>query len=319
MGADEQYGGKMSGLPEGFQLDQPSQAAADPSLPQGFHLDEPAPTDLPPGFQLDDEKFGSPGQQTIAGLEGAAKGLAGPAATLAETKVLGIKPEDIRAREEANPITHGVGEAGGFGLGMYFGTGEAALIARAGEGAAHVAQLGEAATTGAKLAKGAVTAATEMGLLQAGDEYSKYLENAPQTPGSVVSNIGLAALLGGVAGPAFTGLGLAATKMLDSTVLKEFMDRLAFRRANIDPNEMMRSEAENAVGTYNSMNNEITGANGLKSQAIQKLLPQEITPEISSQIESVSQKAQEAIEKLSKRRCPRALYRKTSKRHEQIS
>ena len=261
-----------------------------------------APSDQTPSWdelQTSDEKYGGTGQQILAGVEGAAQGLAGPAATIAE-KALGVKSEDILGRAEANPWTHGLAEAGGFGAGAFFGTGEAALLGKAGELAAHAAGLGETATTGAKLAKGAVTAATEMGLFQAGDETSKWVLNAPQTPGSVVANIGLSALLGGVTGPAFTGLGIAANKALNSTALKEFGDRLAFRKANIDPQEMARNEAEQVVNTFHSMNDELGGPTGLKAQAIQRLLPEEVTPQIQKQIQEISNKSSEAINQMIK-------------------
>lgn len=304
-------------LPQGFQLDHdgaPQGAGA--QLPPGFQLDEPSSAgagasgdfdgaNLPPGFQLDDDKYGSTGQQAIAGLEGVAKGIAGPAATFAETKLLGVKPEAIQGRAEANPWTHGLSEAAGFAGSAFAGTGEAALLGRAGEAAAGAVGLADAANTTQKLAKGAVTAATEMGLYQAGDELSKAMLNAPQTPGSVAANIGLSALLGGVTGPAFTGLGLVAKKALDSTGAKEFMDRLASRRAaGIDIPEMARNEADGVVQTFNQMGDEIGGANGLKAQAIQKVLPKEMTAEISNQVQDIGERATKAIEDMRKAGVP---------------
>lgn len=296
-------------LPPGFQVDSSPAPQQTSGLPPGFQLDEAssgagATGDFegspPPGFQLDEEKYGTTGQQAIAGIEGVAKGVAGPLATYAEKHLFGQKPEDIEGRAETNPWTHGIGEAVGFGGSLLTGTGEAALLGKAGDIAAHAAGLGEAATTGAKLARGAVTAATEMGLFQAGDEASKWILNAPQTPGSVVANIGLSALLGGVTGPAFTGGGLLLKKGLDSAGLKDFVERLAWRKANIDPNEMMRHEAENVINNYNSMNSEVTGANGLKSQAIQKLLPESLTTDISKQINDMATKSTEAMQKMTK-------------------
>lgn len=302
----------MDQMPEGFSLDHDGAPAPSAQMPAGFTLDQAsngATGDVPQGFQLDDEKYGSTGQQVIAGLEGAAKGIAGPLATYAETK-LGVSPEDITGRAEANPWTHGLSEAAGFGVGALTGTGEAGLLAKAGEGAASIAGLGEAANVSSKLAKGAVTAATEMGLYQAGDEASKWILNAPQTPGSVVANVGLATLLGGVTGPAFAGLGMVAKKALDSTGLKEFTDRLAFRRANIDPVEMQRNEAENAISTFNNMSSEVGGTNGLKAKAIQKVLPEAMTPEIFNQVQQVSEASMKAVDDLRKAGAPERLVSK---------
>lgn len=281
----------MDQTPDGaIPVDQ-FQAANDQAPPDAIPIDQ---------FESADEHYGSLGQQALAGVEGVAKGIAGPLATLAETKVLGVNPEDIKAREEANPWTHGLSEATGFGASLLTGTGEAALLGKAGEAAAHAIGLGEAATTGAKLAKAATTAATEMGLFQAGDEASKWLLNAPQTPGSVVSNIGLSALLGGVTGPAFAGLGMAAKKALDNPTLKEFADRLAFRKANIDPIEMQRHEAENVVNTYNNMNSEISGPQGLKAQAIQNLLPKETNKAIQVKVSDIANKMISSYQEMEK-------------------
>ncbi len=255
-------------------------------------------------FQPDDEKYGGTGQQVITGLEGAAQGLAGPLATWGEKK-LGVDPQDIRGRAAANPWTHGISEAAGFGAGMYFGTGEAALLAKASEGVAGLAGLGEAASLGGKLAKGALTAGTEMGLFQAGDETSKYLLDDPnQTVGSALTNVGLSTLLGGVTGPAFSGLGMAAGKILDTPELKNFMDRLAFRKANADPADMIKYEADKVVNTFKDMNDEITGPTGMKSQAIEKLLPEAVTPKISNQAADIFAKAQDVLSEMKDKKVP---------------
>ena len=90
--------------------------------------------------ELDTDKYSSLGQQTIAGLEGIGKGIAGPLAPLLE-RGLGVKPEDIRGRAEENPITAGVGETAGLGVGLLTGTGEAAVMTKAGEAATELAGL----------------------------------------------------------------------------------------------------------------------------------------------------------------------------------
>ena len=53
-------------------------------------------------------------------------------APLAE-RALGVSPEAIRGRKEANPVTHGVAEAGTFLGSLLTGTGEAALVGKVGE------------------------------------------------------------------------------------------------------------------------------------------------------------------------------------------
>jgi hypothetical protein len=255
---------------------------AAPIVSQG----QPQGSDL--GFTPDDqtaakeEIYGTPEQQLKTALEGAGRGLTGPAAPYLEKK-LGVKPEDIRARQETNPISSAIGEIGGFGAGLATDLGLPSMLGKAGEAAAHVVGLAEPVTISSKLAKGAATAATEMGLYQANDEATRAILDAPNSPGTIATNIGLSAMLGGATGPMFTGAGLLVKNTLDQPVLKDFVDRLAFRKANPDPSEAVMSEAENAYNTYRSMGSEVGGAEGLKAQALSKLMP-DMSPVIQDQI-----------------------------------
>lgn len=96
-------------------------------------------------LQTPEEHFGSAGEQAKTALEQGISGLTGGASQIAETKLLGVNPEDIQARKEANPITavasNLAGTAGlltstaGLGLGVE-GAGLLADIAsNAGQGA----------------------------------------------------------------------------------------------------------------------------------------------------------------------------------------
>lgn len=155
------------------------------------------------------EKYGGLGQQAIAGLEGAAHGVAGPLATLAEKHLLGVPEEDILGRQEANPITHGLGQAAGLTAGLMTGTGEAALMTKAGEGAAELAGLANLAKEAPLLHRvgaSAVQQAAEMAVLSGGDEVSKLILNDPETSAeSAIANVGMAAALGGAGGAFITG------------------------------------------------------------------------------------------------------------------
>lgn len=159
------------------------------------------------GLQFDElhddgEKYGSPSQQAIAGLEGAAQGFAGPLATLAETKILGVPAEDIAGRAEANPWTHGVSEAVGIGTGFATGVGEAGVLAK---GARLVP---EASGVIGKLGAAAIKGFIETAGLQAGDEITKSMlgQGDGQAPvASALANIGAAGLLGGAGGAFFKG------------------------------------------------------------------------------------------------------------------
>lgn len=253
-------------------------------------------------FQPDDEKYGTSGQQAITALEGAAQGFAGPAATLAETKLLGVKPEDIRLRAETNPWTHGLSEAGGFGVGALTGTGEAAAVAKI-AGAATAGM--KSATLGAKLLQGAAKGAAEMGLIGAGDEATKAITEDPnQTVGSAASNTLLSGLLGFGGGGVFTGVGMAMKAPMTRQVLKDFAERTAFRHANIAPNELMEKEFNDAISAYHGMNDEVLGPQGLKAQAIEKALPEAVTPKINEQVQELFDKSQKAVGEMFKNGVP---------------
>src|SRR5580692_2202395 len=86
-----------------------------------------APLSIPDSaVTLDEDKYGTPGQQAIAGLEGATRGIAGPIATAIEKNYYRVPSQDIQGRQEANPVTSGIGEGVGLGVGALTGTGEGA-------------------------------------------------------------------------------------------------------------------------------------------------------------------------------------------------
>lgn len=303
---------------------------ANNSLPEGFKLDTPAPTQaasqeiapiadsssLPDGFQLDSEKYGSLKEMGKTALEGLSQGVAGPLAPLGE-RAAGINPEDIRGRAEENPWVHGLSEATGFVGSMFTGVGEAALLGRAGQAAVKATGLGlEGAGLASRLAAGATKVGTEMALMQAGDEATKaILQDPEQSAQSAVANIGLSAALGALTGGALKGIGIAGNAALEKTGLngtglKEFTDRLAYRGSGVEPNEVIQKEFGDAIGQYHSMNDELLGPSGLKAQALEKLMPKEMTPAISEQIQQMSSKAQEAIQDMTKKQVPERYIKK---------
>ena len=287
--------GTTEAPPPGFE---PIPTAVQP----GNELSAPPP---PPGFEPIGNKYETPGQAALTAAEGLAHGYAGPIATWAENKLakdgmVGLSKEERAARATVHPWLSGTTEAAGIML----PGGEGALLGKLGEVAKGAAGLEKAVTVADKLKAAAVASAAEMGAFQAGDEISNKLNNAPQSVGSVVSDVGLASLMGGVAGPIFGGAGMVAKSVLDNTVMKDFVDRLAYRKANIDPNEMIKHEADNAINTYYNMNDAITGANGMKSQAIQKLLPEEMTKPIENQITDILGKSQQTLADLTEKKVP---------------
>lgn len=174
-----------------------AQPIAPPQIEEGRAPAAAAPDIIPADAIPDEEKYGSTGQQLIAGLEGAAKGIAGPLAPLAETKLLGVKPEDIRAREEENPITSTTGEIGGLIGSTLAGVGLGAGLAKVGAGVSGAAQ---AAGIG-KIGSTAAAAAIENMVFQGQDEVSKLVLGDPsQSAQSAAVDVGIAGVLGGVLG-----------------------------------------------------------------------------------------------------------------------
>lgn len=154
-----------------------------------------APDETVKEFALQ-QKHGQGLEPVKAAAEGAARTATFGLSTKAET-ALGVKPEDIAGREEANPVASTAGEIGG-------------LFVPWGEGAA-LAKLGEAATAGikgaglvSKVGSAAVRGAVETAAFQGGNEVHKMFLNDPnQTVGTAMADIGLSGLLGAGVGGGF--------------------------------------------------------------------------------------------------------------------
>lgn len=282
-------------LPAGFQLDQPPQLASS-EAPSGGE-------NLPAGFELDSEKYGSLGQQAKAGLEGLAEGVLGPIAPLVETRVLGVDPEAMRGRKEENPWTHGVAQAVGFTGSMFTGVGEGALVAHAGEAATKALGLGlEGAGALSKIGSGATRAATEMALLQAGDETSKMIEQDPeQSLGSAAANVGLAGILGVVGGGAIgaiSPLWKATVGDRAGQFLEDLKGRINYRLNTPDLVHVAGDELATYHKNLKEMADEVYGATGLKQRDIAKAVPAELNDKIMEQAANNAEKLQATIDKM---------------------
>lgn len=196
-------------------------------------------------LQDDNAKYETTGQQIKTGLEGAAEGVAGPLATAAETHLLGVKPEDIAGRRKANPIIHGAGQAAGLvGGALIPGIGEYTLGSKIAEAGSAISGLME----GSEAIRAATKAASEMALIQASDETSKWLENDPnQSMQSAIANVGLSAALGGVGGALFSKAGSAIKSLGEAPeqAAKGFQLNLDPLRANEPLFEEIASGASN--------------------------------------------------------------------------
>lgn len=163
--------------------------------------EEYADSDVVPDDDLPDNpglsKYETTGQQIATAVEGAAQGLAGPLATLAETELLGIPAEDIAGRKEANPWTSGLSQAAATVGSMAMGVGVAGAAMKTAEAAAATMRLG-------KVGSAAVKGMISNGLIEAGNETSKAIlgQGDPEEAVSPYLAIGAASLFGGALGAA---------------------------------------------------------------------------------------------------------------------
>lgn len=286
-----------------------SPPAEEPQSPEGLDdfIAQPAPThpgapNEPHGLndflseEINQEKYGTPGQQALAGLEGAGRGLAGPAFTAAET-ALGAEGENIRGRQEANPVTAGTAEAGTFLGSMLLGTGEAAAVGKVGSKIAELSGLGaEGASALSKIGAHGLQAATETALIQTGDEVSKMITQDPnQSAQTALINVGAAALLGGAGGAAFGSVSplwkaSAGNKM--GRLFEDFKGRINEHLTQPEPVEAIGKELSDYYSGVKDVADEVYGPTGLKAQDVAKAVP-EMSEKISGQTQDIYNKVQD--------------------------
>lgn len=135
-------------------------------------------------FISDEEKHSSPLEQLKTVAENVGQGALGPLATGFETKILGVKPEDIKARQEANPnLTMASQMAGNIGL-----------IAALPE--VEFAKFGQ---VGAK----AINSMIQMGVISGNDEISKAMLGQGDPTDAVAAHVAGSAAMGLMGGALF--------------------------------------------------------------------------------------------------------------------
>lgn len=262
------------GFADGGEVQAPE--GIDEFLAAGQEPQGDMPMGMPEGLdeflapEMQQQKYGTATQQAITGLEGAAEGIAGPLATLAETKLLGIKPEDIRGRQEANPMTHMGAEVAGFAGSALTGIGEARALTAAGELAAKL---------GTKdIGKLALQGATEWGLLQGGDEISKMIKEDPTASmQTALVDVGLAAALGGAGGAALgavSPLWKAASETKVGQFVEDFKGAIHSKLNNPNPAEAVGEELSQLHKNITGVADDVYGASGLKAEEIGKVMPE---------------------------------------------
>lgn len=153
-------------------------------------------------YQLQAEHGGA-GSQVGAFAEGVGRGVSFGASTGLE-RALGVNPENIRKRQEANPLASMAGEVTGIaGSSLLPGVGEANILSKAGAAGAEALGLGGAGIL-SKVGSLATKGAIETAMVQGGNEVHKMFASDPnQTAATAIADIGLAGLMGAGIGGAF--------------------------------------------------------------------------------------------------------------------
>ncbi len=254
-------------LPGFVSDEQMSQLESQSGQQPGFISDEQM-SHLQSDEDRQQEQYGTPGQQLKAGLEGAAQGLVGPIAPLAE-QALGVKPEDIRGRAEANPYTHYASEAAGL-IGPALLTGGAsgaARITQAGALEALGKVLPEATTLAGRIGMSAAKGAIDNMLISGSDEVSKMILQDPnQSVQTALTDIGLSAALGG----GISGLASGISPLWKATVgdktskmIQDFKGRINEHLMNPEPVNAVKYE----LGEYYDQAKSLSNISTLYDQA----------------------------------------------------
>jgi hypothetical protein len=273
--------------PEGELVSLPKDQAPDAIQSGGYSIATPQDT----AKYAQEQKFGTPSQELLTGIEGAGAASTFGLSTGAE-QALGASPENIRGREETNPISHAVGEGVGLFGSSFIPGGEGALLTSAGKSAAEVLGLGaEGASALSRIGAHTMKDATEMALFQSGDEVSKMLDQDPQqSVQTAVAHIGLAGLLGGVGGAVLGSVKPAAEATMGTKLGKltsDFKSRLLEHYNNPEPVEQLTNELDNYYQGTRKAVSDTFGPVGLKAQEIQKLVP-ELNDKILDQTNNIN-------------------------------
>lgn len=257
------------------------------------------------GTESVEDRYGTLPQQALTALEGAGNAATFGAFTGLERAVGATTAKDIRMRRETNPISHGAGQVAGL-MGPALMGDELPLAGSMMEGAGHAASgalgLGaEGAGVASRLAAKATQGAVETALFQGGDEISKMLSNDPhQSSQTVLPEIGLSALIGGVSGGAFGAvpeIWNAAFGDKMGQVIQDFKGRMNYHLTNPDPVGAVADELQNRYANITDQASEIYGAKGLKAQEIQSLMP-EMHEGIGKQVQEINETLEKSLKSL---------------------
>lgn len=286
--------------PKGNAVSVPLEQAHD-AISQGFA--QPSPDQL--AGLLKHAKLNSTPELAKAALEKAAESGTFGLSTGAE-RVLGAKPEDIRARaenlEQEHPALNLGATAAGLAASSLVPFGEGALLGKAGEAVKGLTGLGgEGAGLLSNMAARAAGMSPEFALMQAGDETSRLISEDPnQSAETAIAHIGLSGLLGAGAGAALGAVSPLWSKAVGSKTgqfIEDFKNRMDYHIKNPSLASATTDELGNYYNAMKQGADTVYGGSGIKAQAIQKFLP-EMSDKISAQAEGLNQKLEASLQDL---------------------
>lgn len=276
------------------------------------------------------EKYGTGEQQLKTVAEGVAQGFLGPAAPYIEKNVFGVKDADIQGRAAINPGEKLGGEIGGL-IAPAIISGGASLAGKAGltgveAGLKTVARYNQAnlidgvgsivakklapTSLAGKIGTAAARSAIESALLTGSDETSKMIINEPgHSAHSAISAVALSGLLGGAIGGTFGGVGALFDAKAGSKASQLLADFKAATKQHIetpDPVKSMHEEMSAYLSEIHKVGDETWGTNGIKAEAIKRLVPKELNEPIVAQVNGIITRLEDSLSSLKLKNDPHA-------------
>lgn len=161
----------------------------------------------------------------------------------------------------------------------------------------------EGESLGAQIMSGGTKGAIETALFQGGNEVSKMFQDPDHTVGAAAINVGLSGLLGaGVGG----GLG-AISPLWKATsgsgnklgqFIEDFKGRVNEHLNTPDPVGLLGQELKDRLASSEAVFDEVYGPKGLKTEAIQKLMPNQLSDKMIKQTEELMGRAKQFSEEM---------------------
>ncbi len=274
-------------------------------VPDGFTIETQSQDSPPPGFELQEDKYGGIGGMAATAGLGALSGATLGASNVALTKSGLLDPETLKSLQEENPVSNFVGETAG----LFAPTGVAGAIGKAGKatytglkalGAMRAAEeagaaaklLGITGYIAAHAAGSAVEGAAYAGTANTLNEYA--LGDPDLNAEKILSNYGQGALFGGVLGGALKAahLGLPPSVKAGKDALTGFKNIVAGKGTG---DESLISRALDAMTPEGSV-----VADGWRNRAINldKNQLDEMVQKTTSSLNTVKNNFQTAVKTL---------------------